>query len=292
MNRRWEPPTVAVSVRHTYAVVTASLPVDGLIEGLHRLGVIDGDVVMVHASLRALGPVEGGAVGVVAALDTACGPEGSILMMIGARDDWAWVNDRPEAERAQLLAEAVPFDPRTTPADPEVGVLAEVFRRQPGTLVNNHPEGRFAARGKLAGALLSDPPWDDYYGPGSPLERLLETGGKVLRLGADPDTVTLIHYAEYLASVPTKRRVVRYRKVIGDGGPAIRRVECLDDSNGIVDYPGEDYFAIILQAYLDGGGATTGRVGHARAELLDAVHFVHFATRWMNHHLSRPSATG
>ncbi len=281
-----------VPFRHTGVVATTSLPVDRLVQDLHRLGVVDGDVVMVHASLRALGPVDGGAVGVVAALDTAAGPEGSILIVIGARDDWAWVNDRAEAERAQLLAEADPFDPLTTPADPDVGALAEVFRQQPGTLVNNHPEGRFAARGKLADALIADPPWDDYYGPGSPLERLVNAGGKVLRLGADPDTLTLLHYAEYLARVPNKRRVVRYRKVMDDSGPAIRRIESLDDSNGIVDYPGEDYFAVILRAYLDSDLATTGRVACAQAELLDARDLVQFATSWMSRQLqgSSPAA--
>jgi aminoglycoside N3'-acetyltransferase len=280
---KWSPP--AAEGRHTEVVATTPLTVEGLVDDLHRLGVVEGDVVMVHASLRALGPMEDGAAGVVRALDAAVGQEGTVLMMIGARDDWAWVNDRPEAERARLLAEAVAFDPEATPADPEVGVLAEVFRQRAGTVANEHPEGRFAARGKLAHSLIADPPWDDYYGTGSPLERLVDSGGKVLRLGADSDTVTLIHYAEYLAAVPTKRRVVRYRKVIADAHPTIRRIESLDDSKGIVDHAGEDYFALTLRAYLDTGRASTGKVGNARAELLDAGELVRFATSWMSHHL-------
>jgi aminoglycoside N3'-acetyltransferase len=268
-------------------VATGSLSVDGLIDDLHRLGVVDGDVIMVHASLRALGPVDGGASGVVAALDTAVGADGSVFMMIGARDDWAWVNDRPEEERVQLLEKSLPFDPMTTPADPEVGVLAEVFRQQPGTVVNDHPEGRFAARGRLANALVVDPPWDDYYGPGSPLERFVDVDGKVLRLGADQDTVTLIHYAEYLTSVPNKRRVVRHRKVIGRGAsPSLRRIECLDNTYGIVDFPSEDYFAVILRTYLDSHRARTGTAGRSKAELFDAHDFVRFAVSWMDRHLS------
>ena len=246
---------------------------------------------MVHASLRALGPVEGGAVGVIAALDEAVGSQGGVLMVLGAHDDWAWVNDHPESERAELLADAVPFEASTTPANRDVGTLAEVFRRQPGTLVNNHPEGRFAARGKLAVQLIADPPWDDYYGPGSPLERLVNDNGKVLRLGADPDAVTLTHYAEYLATVPNKRRVVRHRLVLDDGkdGATIRRVECLDDSEGIVDHAGEDYFSDILGAFLDGGSSTAGLVGRAQAELFEAATFTHFAHFWMNRHLvARP----
>jgi aminoglycoside N3'-acetyltransferase len=127
-------------------------------------------------------------------------------------------------------------------------------------------------------------PWNDYYGPGSPLERLVERRGKVLRLGADPNTVTLIHYAEYLAHVPEKIRVRRHRRVLGPDGPEIRVVECLDDSLGIVDWPGEDYFTTILAAYLARGTAAHGTVGNAASELLDVRDLVAFATHWMTEH--------
>ena len=200
-------------------MASGALPPEQLVADLHRLGVVQGDLVMVHASLRAIGPVDGGADGVVAALDAAVGAEGSVLMTIGARDDWAWVNEHPEHERAALLAGSVPFDATAAPADPDVGVLAEVFRTTPGTLVSDHPEGRFAGRGRRAAELVREVPWDDYYGPGSPLERLVELSGRVLRLGADIATVTLIHYAEYLAEVPAKRRVRRHRLVAAPQGP-------------------------------------------------------------------------
>jgi aminoglycoside N3'-acetyltransferase len=252
---------------------------------LRQLGVSTGDTLMVHASLRKLGPVEGRAAGVIAALEQAVGIQGTLLMVLGARDDWAWVNERPEAERAASLADAVPFDASVTPAEPEVGVLAEVFRQLPGTLVSDHPEGRFAARGRLAAELVSEPPWDDYYGPGSALERLVTARGKVLRLGADIDTVTLIHYAEHLAQVPNKRRVVRHRKVGRGTGTRIVRVETLDDSQGIVDTDGPDYFGLLLREYLQLGRAREGTVGNARAELLDAADLVPFASAWMTQHL-------
>jgi len=156
-----------------------------------------------------------------------------------------------------------------------------------GTLVSDHPEGRFAARGRLARHLVDEIPWDDYYGPGSPLQRLVDANGKVLRLGADRDTVTLLHYAEYLASVPEKRRVRRHRRVMGLHGPEIRTVECLDDSDGIVDFPGEDYFAVVLTAFLETGAPQRGVVARAASELIDAGELVDFATRWMTDHLGR-----
>jgi aminoglycoside N3'-acetyltransferase len=103
----------------------------------------------------------------------------------------------------------------------------------------------------------------------------------VLRLGADLDTVTLLHHAEYLASLPAKRRVRRLRRVRGPAGPALRWVECLDDEEGIVDRPGEDYFALILKDYLRTGRAAAGSVGQARSELIDARDLVAYGAAWM-----------
>lgn len=256
---------------------------------LRRLGLGEGDLVMVHASLRAIGPVEGGALGVLDAIDAAIGPAGTILVNTGVRDDLAWVNDRPEAERAALLEGTEPFDARTTPADPDNGVLAEVFRTRPGTVVSDHPEGRFAASGRLAPRLVEDVPWNDHYGPGSPLERLVDADGKVLRLGADRDTTTLIHLAEHLVDLPDKRRVRRHRLVSSDHGPEVRVIDTLDDSNGIADFTtdGEDEFAVILRAYLETGRASIGTVGRAPGELLDGRDLVTFAVAWMASHPAR-----
>lgn len=259
---------------------------DELVDDLARLGVRPGDVLMVHASLRALGEVEGRAAGVVAALDAAVGADGTLLMTLGAEDEWSWVNDHPEDVREDFLRDAEPFDALTTPSSTDIGMLAEVFRTTPGTVVSNHPEGRFGARGRLAHELTRDVPWDDYYGPGSPLQRLVDEGGRVLRLGADENTVTLIHYAEYLAHVPDKRRVRRHRRVLGRHGPEIRVVECLDDTLGIVDWHGEDYFALILRDYLATHDVPRGRVGDADSTLLDARDLVTCAVRWMNTHLA------
>lgn len=252
---------------------------------MRRLGVAPGEVVMVHASLRKLGAVEGHAAGVIAAIDEAVAPRGTWLMVLGASDDWSWVNEHSEDAREALLGDAEPFDALATPSQADVGMLAEVFRTTPGTQVSDHPEGRFGARGDRAAEFMAGVPWHDYYGTGSPLERVVEAGGSVLRLGADTNTVTLIHYAEYLAHVPDKRRVRRHRRVMGTNGPEVRVVECLDDSLGIVDWPGDDYFGLILGDFLtahDGTSAVArGPVGDAPGERLEARALVRFAAHWM-----------
>ena len=259
----------------------------GIATDLRELGLEDGALVMVHASLRAVGPIDGRADGLIDAILEVIGPGGTMLMILGAHDPHAWVNERPEHERAGLLAATEPFDAASTPAAPDVGVLAEVFRRRPEVVVSDHPEARFAAAGRLAHELLDEVPWDDYFGPGSPLQRLVEAHGVVLRLGADLETVTALHYAEYLCALTPKRRIRRHRRVRSSGGGSeVRVVECLDDEEGIVDYPGEDYFADLMRDYLTAGRARTGRVGAADSELLDAVDVVAFGVRWMNEHLA------
>jgi aminoglycoside N3'-acetyltransferase len=59
-------------------------------------------------------------------------------------------------------------------------------------------------------------------------------------------------------------------------------VECLDDEHGIVDWPGEDYFATILREYFATGRARHSQVGQAPSELIEARDLVDFGTAWMN----------
>ena len=136
--------------------------------------------------------------------------------------------------------------------------------------------------------LLDGLTWDDYYGPGSALDRFVARGGQVLRIGASPDTTTVLHHAEYLADVPDKLRVRRHRLVPGPDGPHVVVVSCLDDEHGIVPedrQPAEDYFAIILREFLATAPHRSGRVGGAQAVLLDAASIVRFGADWMTEHL-------
>lgn len=262
-----------------------------LCDDLDRLGIRPGDLVMVHASLRKLGLARsihghGGAGLLLDALDAAVGPSGTLMMLPGSHYEMDWVNYRPVAERAALLAGSMPFVHAAASAMTDVGWLAEAFRQRPGTILSANPSGRFAARGARAAELMADQPWNDYYGPGSPLEKLCAWGGRILRLGADPDTVTVLHYAEYLARLPDKRRTRWDYLIAGDAGPHHVWVECLDDNEGIADYEAEDYFAAILRAYRTLGRHRERQVGRAFGELIDAADLVDFGVRWMEENLT------
>ncbi|MBP8809367.1 MAG: AAC(3) family N-acetyltransferase [Kofleriaceae bacterium] len=231
---------------------------------LRSLGVRPGLALMVHSSLRRVGAIEGGAEAMLEALLEVLRPHGTLMMVLGA----------------DLT---VPFEAKSTPVDiEEMGVLVEVFRRHAQTQVNDHAASRWGAIGPESHALLEPIPLHDYYGPGSVLQRFTDGGGKVLRLGANEDTVTLTHWAEYLARIPDKRRV-SLRYVRADVGE--QWIDSLDDTDGIRAWAEGDYFPKVWLDFLASGRARTGPVGNVIAELFDAQEFVAFAVDWMEHRL-------
>jgi aminoglycoside 3-N-acetyltransferase len=153
-----------------------------LAEQLVDLGVQRGGVLLVHASFRALRPVEGGPLGVIRALRTALGPEGTLVM--------------PTMTDGFTI-----FDPRTTPTD-GMGIIAELFWRQPGVLRSTHPGGSFAAEGPLAERICAPQPLSPPHGPDSPVGRVHDLDGRVLLLGVTHSENTTMHLAEAIAKVP------------------------------------------------------------------------------------------
>ncbi|MCB9779710.1 MAG: AAC(3) family N-acetyltransferase [Alphaproteobacteria bacterium] len=220
---------------------------------------------MPHFGMRAIGPVDGGGDGLLAALRAAVDPGGTVLVLLCSVDH-------------------IPFDRVESPVDVvEMGWFPELVRRTPGVSLTDHPAARFAAMGARADWLLHPQPVHHYYGPGSPLERFIQAGGKVLRAGAAPDTTTLTHHAEYAATLPHKRAVRRHY-MRADTGPVA--IDSLDDSGGIVDWAHGDYFPRIRQDFVDAGHARRGPLGATSAECFDAPAFHAWAVAWIERHLA------
>jgi aminoglycoside 3-N-acetyltransferase len=204
------------------------------------------------------------------------------MMVISWEDCPYDLSNRPDEEQQLYLAECPAFDPLTSRADHrELGILTEYLRTRAGTVRSNHPECSFAATGSQANWVVQDHPLQYGYGAGSPLAKLYEVGGKVLSLGAPLNTLTLLHYAEYLAEVADKR-IVRYKlPVWRDGKREWVAIEEFDTSEGFVDWEGEDYFELIGRDYLKSGNIKSGKVGAATAYLFEAVDLTNFAVTWM-----------
>jgi aminoglycoside 3-N-acetyltransferase len=249
-----------------------------LSEGFHALGVAPGDVVMVHASLRAVGEIAGGPDEVHLALKDCLTPDGTLMMYAGCPryyDEVGRGNLTPDEER-EVLDKLPPFNPETARSARDHGALVELFRTWPGSRVNHHVT-RFVVWGRQADYLISQQPWDYALGAGSALERLVELDGKILLLGCDHDTVTFLHYAEHIVDVPGKR-IARYQVPIEENGQRVWRAqEEVDSSNGAHENWPDRFFARITDSYLAEHPHGRGRVGSATGYLLSAKGLLAFA---------------
>lgn len=256
-----------------------------LVRELRGLGLEAGQSVMLHASVRAIGWVVGGPDQVLAALLEVLGPEGTLMMMVSWEDGTFELEEWSEEKRRAYLEEAPAFDPAHSRAHRKWSILTEYLRTWPGSCRSAHPDGSFAAVGRLASWITADHPLHYGHGPGSPLAKLCEARGKVLLLGAPFTSLTLLHYAEHLARVPGKR-VVRYRcPVLREGKREWVELEEFDTNNLIGKWEGDGYFALIPQEALARGIGRMGRVGAALSYVFDAAALHHFAVGWLEEQL-------
>ena len=226
---------------------------------------------MVHASLRRIGLArtdfgEGGADLLLDALEAAVGPAGTLMMVLGTDYEMDWVYEHPPGARAALA------------------------RRRAGLRLcecAGPARGRLARRGVPAAGGDSDqrqserpvrrarPPRRGADG-GPALARLLRArlaARQALPMGrADPAP----------GREPGHRHRAPPRRISGrrggqekgalglcrgrrDGAPRHVWVDCLDDLDGIVDWPGEDYFASILRPIWRRAGIARGGSAKRRA---------------------------
>ena len=243
------------------------------------LGVAAGDLVMVHASVRAVGEVAGGPDEIHLALKDALTSRGTLMMYAGCPQyvDEVGRSNLSAAQEREVLDKLPPFNPDTARSARDHGVLVEFLRTYPGSRVNRHP-ARFVAWGGQAGDLLAHQPWDFAYGRESPLDRFVSLRGKILLLGCDHDSVTFLHHVEHVADIPG-RRIARFKVPIMENGARVWRDMQEFDTSGAGVHPNwpDRFFARIVGSYLSQAGNRGGRVGDAWCHLFDAADLLRFA---------------
>jgi aminoglycoside 3-N-acetyltransferase len=251
---------------------------------LERLGLRPGDAVLAHGALSRVGRLLNGPDALIGALLDAVSPGGTVL----AYTDWDARYDELTGPDGRVpdewRAHVPPFDAAASRAARDNGVLPEFLRTTPGALRSGSPGASVAAIGARADWFTADHPLDYGYGPGSPLAKLVEAGGRVVMVGAPLDTMTLLHHAEHLADLPGKR-VIRYEVPLATPhGVEWRWVEEFDTSDPVVEGFADDYFARIVEDFLATGQGVRGRVGAADSVLVDAAAMCTFAVAWMERH--------
>lgn len=246
---------------------------------LRKLGLQDGDAVLVHAGLRSLGRVLGGPDTVIDALIDAIGAGGTLL---GYCD---WQIDEAALDDPDLRDQVPPFDPARSRATRDHGAFPEMLRTTPGATRSGNPGASCTALGAKADWFTADHPLDYGYGPDSPFGKLVAENGKCLMLGAPLDTMTLLHHAEQIADFPGKRLKTGEIPMLIEGNKVWRRYEEFETAEAPRGQP-DDYFAIIVEAFLATGEGRRGKVGHADCVLVDARPMLAFAVDWMHTHIT------
>ena len=167
-----------------------------LLQNLRALGVVAGDVLWVHSSLRSLGPVDGGADTVITALQEAVTTQGALLM--------------PAFNLVERSQRSATWQFPDTPST--VGYITERFRQLPNVIRSDHYSHSVAAWGRDASWYVQghrddigmDSPWDlapwgRTFGNHSPFARMIERDAKQLMLGVDYHSATFAHFVEVLA---------------------------------------------------------------------------------------------
>lgn len=149
---------------------------------MKRIGIKEGDIIIVHGSMKKIGGlVEGGPESVIQALIDAVGSEGTIVFP-------TFVVLNPKT------------DLRTEPS--RLGLLSETFRKWPRVKRSNNPTHCVSAIGKYAKEIIQDHENTTQLGIESPLHKASNMGAKVLHLGTNLKSSSLVHVGETLAKVP------------------------------------------------------------------------------------------
>jgi aminoglycoside 3-N-acetyltransferase len=250
----------------------------GLADDIRRIGVVPGDTVLVHSSLRALGWVPGGARTVVRALLDAVGLDGTLVVPTQTadnRDPSSWDDPPlPQSYWDEIRAQLPAFDPARSPSH-RMGAIAETVRTWPGAIRSTHPQTSFAAIGPAAAGLLAGHELESQLGESSPLARLEGVDAKILLLGVGFERCTAFHLAEYRLPCPP---IVRNSAAVVT---PVGRVWLEFDG---VALDSADFGPLGADLQSETRLVTTGEVGTAPSRLLRLRPAVRYAQRWMRFH--------
>lgn len=248
-------------------------PKSRLVADLRAAGIRGGDVLLVHTSLSRLGFVPGAARTVIEALSDAVAPDGTIMMPTysGELSDPAeWRHPPVPASWIQPILDETPaYDPVLTPTR-RMGTVAELFRHLPGVLRSLHPQSSFAARGPHAEHLVGDHPLDFRFGPNSPLGKFRDLDGKVLLLGAPPQTCSLLYLTQSSLDIRTE---------VGKKAPMMRDGRKVWVAYRDLEYPNA-WFADAFAHLCDQGIVRTVTIGAATSHVCPARETVDAVVAW------------
>ena len=163
-----------------------------------NLDVKSTDACMVHTAMSKFQYLPDGPKTIVRALEETLSV-GTLMMpsQVSTNCDPAtWEYPPVRQDLIQVVRDNMPpYDPRTS-ATEGLGITPEYFRNLPDVVRSTHPYLPVAIWGKNATGIAARQPLNLPYGINSPLDYLYKNDGKIIFLGTDYETCTMLHYAE------------------------------------------------------------------------------------------------
>lgn len=215
--------------KHGYLGMQAQNAVtrDALKDALRRLGVAEGETLLVHTSLSGLGYVEDGAEACIDAVQDVLGENGTFLV--------------PAFTRPYISCDGVPaktygyrpYDTRPNGAlrDKNIwtGAVPNAMLQKKNVFRSGHVSHEWVAMGKNAEEMVAGHGFlEAPCGETSPMKKALDADGSVVFIGCSVGANTFIHYIETAADVPfLTQNTVKY---IDSNG--ITRQACIEKHVG------------------------------------------------------------
>ncbi len=163
--------------------------VEELSDGLSSLGLIKGDLLLVHNSLFNFGVPSDCKISELPSimfneLQNVIGDEGTIVAPSFNFD----------------FCKGLPFNKENTPSK-NMGVFSEFVRKHQKAKRSKHPMQSIATVGSKADFIIENDT-ESSFSPDGPFDRLNALNGKILLLGADFNSVSMIHWVEEKYEVP------------------------------------------------------------------------------------------
>lgn len=186
-----------------YLGLKASCPLtkEQLAEALARVGVKEGDTLLVHSRVSGLGYIEGGADTIIEALKDVVGEKGTFLAPAFARPYIAFEGN---------LNKSRVYRPYDTRPDGELrdktvstGALPKTMLKMKESFRSGHVSHEWVAMGKNAEFCVEGHPFlDNPCSENSPLKKVLDLDGSVIFIGCSIGSNTFIHYIETMTNMP------------------------------------------------------------------------------------------
>ena len=170
-----------------------------LIHKFSKLGVNEGDTLLVHTSLSSLGYVVGGAEALFLALTEIIGEQGTIVVpsqTVEISDPASWQYPPVPEEWHDVIRDAMPAYSKDLSYSKAMGAFSQFIGILPDSIRSNHPMYSFTAIGEKASEIIGQDSFDFPFGDKSPLGRMYSISAKVLMIGTDFETNTSLHLAE------------------------------------------------------------------------------------------------